>query len=281
MMNTLDRNNWTGSFVHGTNGKALQGINSEEYDGKLITSDPDYGKSGTRHDFGRGVYTMKGDFVQALAWGIDSISPIFNVETWSFDSPEPWFVSAHNPALVVFPMELQPEEIYKVDQRPPFTEEELKAKFRKRRKYDEYDSFVLKQREYKEDCSWKTFVKLARYYGIIPTLNHRQSAYAGRFHDVSTVNATDKCEMPKMDPDKNYIQYCFPDQEELCSERIFIEFDIDWNEWLSEATPPRPALLQTQEGETTPILNRNGRISHKERRRLKKKERRRRRKQKR
>mmetsp|Transcript_48394 Transcript_48394/g.117162 ORF Transcript_48394/g.117162 Transcript_48394/m.117162 type:complete len:88 (-) Transcript_48394:156-419(-) len=87
--------------------------------------------------------------------------------------------------------------------------------------------------------------------------------------------------MPKMDPDKNYIQYCFPDQEELCSERIFIEFDIDWNEWLSEATPPRPALLQTQEGETTPILNRNGRISHKERRRLKKKERRRRRKQKR
>ena len=234
IMNTVQHHHLDNCFVHGTNAKALQGINAD--DGVLIESKSDRRPSRPRHDFGSGVYTMKGEFVKALAWGIDSVWPLFNVQRQLFHRPKEHFPSEHNLAIIIFPKNIPEEKIYDVHSRQPFTDQELKKVFDKR------DSPILaefqaKRREYTDDKNWQSFVKLARYHDLVPSLQcSSQIAFKGRLHNVKTVTNTDTCGVPKMDPDMDWTQYCFPNSCTLGKKMVFVEFVVNWNEWLDKAS---------------------------------------------
>lgn len=60
--------------------------------------------------------------------------------------------------------------------------------------------------------------------------------FFGRLHHCKkTQNTDDGCE-PVMDDDENFIQYCFLEPEQdLGHDRLFIEFDVMWDEWLNDA----------------------------------------------
>ena len=56
--------------------------------------------------------------------------------------------------------------------------------------------------------------------------------FKGPLHEATSTADTDKCAEPKMDSDPDFIQYCFTRLDDLGSERLFIEFNVTWDEWL-------------------------------------------------
>ena len=98
-----------------------------------------------------------------------------------------------------------------------------------------FQEYLGKRESYDKDDSkkfnWQCFVKLARTYNITPK---EPDVFKGRLHNPFTTAETDSCNKPQMDGDKNFIQFCFKDPEDLGEDRLFIEFDVEWNEWLDD-----------------------------------------------
>mmetsp|Transcript_30445 Transcript_30445/g.73965 ORF Transcript_30445/g.73965 Transcript_30445/m.73965 type:complete len:478 (-) Transcript_30445:456-1889(-) len=232
MEDEIANNALTNCYVHGTNGKALQGIHDK--DGTIAPSLNSPFAGGIRHDFGSGIYATEGKYNKALCWGIDSCWPIYNTESKSFDSYDPACPMGHNPAIVVFtkPVQFNRTEkdkwVLDVHSRPPFTDDQLS----RRGWFEEYSK---KRESYKKnpkyDFNWKCFVKLARAYNKTPS---EPLVFHGRLHHPFKTKSTDDCNAPIMDSDEGFIQYCFKESDDLGTDRLFIEFNVNWNEWLDD-----------------------------------------------
>jgi hypothetical protein len=223
----LKRQKYDDCYVHGTTATALVSID-EESDGEVEASLNSVKRGSSRHDFGSGVYCFKGKFQWALSFGIDRCWPIFDTENQVFPK--------HNPAIILFPKALhfnasnKDERIYEVGKKKPFKEEQLERNLRY--KYQEFNDSRKNWKEPNNDTHkhWREFVKLARCYNKVPSKG-KVKIYHGLLHDCESVHLTDQCNKPQ--PDKqNWKQHCFADPEYLGEDRLFIEFDVDWNEWI-------------------------------------------------
>ena len=70
-------------------------------------------------------------------------------------------------------------------------------------------------------------MKLARYFGEVPP---GKAIIFGWLHDCETTNLTDRCREPNID-ESEWIQYCFCNPNFLGTDRLFIEFVVNWAEW--------------------------------------------------
>ena len=237
ILTELERKKFLDCYVHGTTATNLLGIYRNR--GVLVPSKspPDFtpGDGGKeRHDFGPGVYCFKGQLDGALSFAVDRCWPMEDRDgTLTF----------HNPALVIFPNPEVLERVHHVGQHAPFTDEELD-------KYlgEEYkDDFIRRRTEWtdtkgekeinrmqQEEINWKDFLKLSRYYNRVP---RKIDMFHGCLHDCQKTALTDICETPIYDGLK-WEQYCFTDPFDLGEKRLFVEFNVDWNEWTDETTWP-------------------------------------------
>ena len=74
----------------------------------------------------------------------------------------------------------------------------------------------------------KTFCKGVILLWLRPK---NKELFYGLLHYSEKVGSTEKCREPQPDSDR-WIQYCFPDPYVLGTNLVFIEFHIDWREWL-------------------------------------------------
>lgn len=96
---------------------------------------------------------------------------------------------------------------------------------------EKYDDLMERKKTWsKNNEMWKEFVKLARWEGLVPD---DKKLFWGLLHDCeSTVDTeTDTCSEPIPDRDR-WVQYCMTNPRLLGNKYIFIEFDVDWNEWV-------------------------------------------------
>jgi hypothetical protein len=219
----LEAEKYTNCYVHGTTATALEKITED--DGFVNESVYDYSSGkGAKHDFGGGVYCFKGDFRKALSFAIDRCWPIFDQETGRFRN-------LHNPAVILFPKPLlertssHRKAIYHVGTKKPFSDRHLKRELNE----SHYKNFIDKRKTWGvNDIHWKEFVKLARYHGRVP---ERKRVFYGLLHACDRTENTDRCEEPKVDRDR-WEQHCIRNPRDLGLDRLFIEFDVDWNEWI-------------------------------------------------
>ncbi|CAB9524855.1 expressed unknown protein [Seminavis robusta] len=216
----LDGCKFNECFMHGTTATELEEIFADN-----LRLDHSYAARNVKHDFGQGVYCFKGQLKWALYFAIDCC--------WQGslpddpNSPEPH--SDGNPAIVVClePFHIEDDQIFQVGSKKPFTDEELKKRLPR-----SFSSFAEKRDSWEkvsdEEQNWKEFVKLARTYGTRPK---DCVYYVGWLHDCYRTTATDKCAEPVIDKDR-WEQYCFSMEDFLGENFLFIEFNVNWNEWL-------------------------------------------------
>ena len=211
------------SFMHGTSATKLEKI--AEHGSVKISSERE-------HDFGRGLYCFKGHLNRAILYAFHRSWP--DLTGKSKRSVALRTIEKDNPSVVVFPnSEITYDEghFHVGFQEHTFSEKKLRDNqqlvksgyFKGRDKWDKKD---------KNEFRWKEFVKLARCHYILPT---NCSVFRGWLHDSDCLQDTDNCREPKIEKDK-WEQYCFTpynsqfvlDQDHL----LFIEFFIDWAEWV-------------------------------------------------
>jgi hypothetical protein len=135
------------------------------------------------------------------------------------------------------------ERVHHVGQHAPFTDVELQKFLGTEYKLD----FIRRRKEWadtkgnknidckqQEEIHWKDFLKLSRYYNPVP---RKIDMFHGWLHDCQKTALTDTCKSPAIDKDE-WEQYCFPDPFDLGMERLFIELNVDRNEWTDETTWP-------------------------------------------
>ena len=227
----LEHFKYSDSYVHGTTATALLLIH-EKSKGRLAPSTIDMKAGGERHDFGGGFYCFKGELKYALSFAIDRCWPIFEEETFS----------KHNPAVILFPKPHQfnkrknQKDIYQVGKKKPFKDEHLKNHVL--RYEDDYEKFKKFERGLNQSDSeyvryWKEFLKLSRYFGEVPD---GQRLFFGWLHNCEATALTDICKQPRIDEDR-WVQYCFTKTKDLGDARLFIELNVDWNEWIDKIPP--------------------------------------------
>ena len=206
----LKERNWHTCLMHGTAATNIVGI--AELCGKMIPS-------GGRHDFGFGVYCFKGDIRKPLSFAIS--------RTWPLLTEDGRF-SKNNPCVVVFTKPVQfnrrekKNQIHNVNETRPFNDSMLQGKFKE---------FNEKKKSWKKaDTNWKEFVKVARCFLEVPA---GKRIFKGYLHDSDSVEETNNCREPRIDRD-GWIQHCYRDHQDLGDERLFIELDVDWNEWIDD-----------------------------------------------
>merc|ERR1719410_1308529 len=109
-----------------------------------------------------------------------------------------------------------------------------------RKEREEYSQFLdllegsKKSKSAKKDQNWKKFVKQAMYFYKRAVLHDKQG-FRGYLHDCESTTETmfNLLAIPKIDKDR-WIQYCITNFGNIGNERIFVEFDVDWNEWANE-----------------------------------------------
>ena len=236
MIHTLKSNNSYNCFAHGACGKTLHGINTNE---ELLVSMPG---QHIRHDLGAGFYTFgRGQFMYAFAWAISTCWPIYSQKEERFlsspeNAEENFRPGEHNPAVIMFPEpNFNDKLIFDVHEKPIANKQDLLNRYGEEvcEKIRRTTAAYGRSGGNESDNNWKTAVKLFRYFKYQTS----QTILRGRLHDPQQyrIIQTDSCAEPKMDSDKNYIQYCFqyPDIR-LGNKRLFVEFKVDWNEWLTD-----------------------------------------------
>ena len=212
------------SYLHGTNGTTLRKMFRDN--GRMFPSAP---SKFVRHDFGSGVYCFKGELKHALSFAIDRSWPMFESDTND--------VTKHNPSVVLFPKPNQFNRfernrfVHDVAKKAPFRDKYLKKSW-SRANFNQFEENRNSWSGTNQEINWKSFVKLARYYHKIPLGGKR--LFFGFLHDCGTTHGTDQCNEPQIDRDQ-WIQYCFRDQDDLGTDRVFIEFNVDWHEWVENS----------------------------------------------
>ena len=213
----LKERNWHTCLMHGTTATGIVGI--MDFHG---TMNPSVG----RHDFGDGVYCFKGDIRKPLSFAIS--------RTWPLLTEDGRF-SKHNPCVVVFTKPVQfnrrekKNQIHNVNETRPFNDSMLRDNYMLSE--EEFKEFIEKRKSWKKaDTNWKEFVKVSRCFCKVPA---GKRIFKGYLHDSNSVEETNNCREPRIDRD-GWIQHCYRDHQDLGDERLFIELDVDWNEWIDD-----------------------------------------------
>jgi hypothetical protein len=96
------------------------------------------------------------------------------------------------------------------------------------KKYKEFEKELNKSGSNEEERRWKEFLKLARFFGEVPD---GKRLFSGWLHDCEATALTDSCSQPIIDKDR-WMQYCFTQSADLGDALLFIELNVDWNEWI-------------------------------------------------
>jgi hypothetical protein len=93
-----------------------------------------------------------------------------------------------------------------VGEKQPFQDKYLKERVLGETRFQQYaDIRKTWKNKGKKEGNWKEFVKLARFYDVVP---EGKKVVHGWLHDCESTDQTDRCREPKMDEDR-WEQYCF------------------------------------------------------------------------
>lgn len=224
-----------GFFVHGTAANILKAIEKE--DGRLLLS----GKSDSdKHDFGPGFYCFKNEYLLALSFAVDRCWP-----TISEDKDGTPIVASCNPSIILFPE--HDHTIFSANNKnkskkicgPPIKQEELKdLVMEDKRDEVEFEKCRTKWKDDKELGYWKDFVKLQLAYGppVMPSSAQGYSVFYGRMHSCDHENLRPTGDRVPFVDENGWEQYCFRATKHLGTKQIFIEFNLDWNQFLKRGT---------------------------------------------
>ena len=198
-------------YIHGTAATNLQMVVNA---GKMGIS-----KEVKMHDFGPGLYCLKGNLEGALMYAFDRSWPKSNARD--------------NPSVILFDTKNLPQiresKIFHVGHAAyPMEELEYYISFCEAdaKKYKDIEN--AQKGWSKNDLQWKHFVSASLYLGRVPS---NKRLFYGLVHDSDQLGSTGTCREPQPDPDR-WIQYCFPDPHFLGTNLVFVEFHIDWRDWL-------------------------------------------------
>lgn len=247
LKNALDQANFSGCYMHGTTATVFSEVDKDN--GIMDTSAVSKRLQQT-HDFGPGLYCFKGRLSWALSFAIDRCWPL------------PEEDGMHNPGVILFPKprqfnrEHERELIYDVDAQQPFADEFLLEDTVMSMTTTELEEFNSRRKKWewskKEELNSKEFVRLARVYRRVPP---GKQVFHGWLHDCMSTQNTDRCEEPRIDVDL-WEQYCVIDPVvALGRTRLFIELDVDWNQWtnqwtgniLGDSTTPASNILEAED----------------------------------
>jgi len=225
-----------GYYVHGTVGSDMVRIFNEE--GYI---QPSHSTKGLPHDFGDGVYCFKDEIRWALSFAVGRCWPVDFVEGQGAR------IRSCNPAIVLFP---KPMHSFIKNHRfevGPKQNEMSDDMLRELLPDDEqYDEFTNAREQWKNKNKelryWKDFVKLSLCYQELPSqINSTIAVVYGLMHDCREGMKPTGNKAPVPDRD-GWIQHCFRKSVVLGKSRLFIEFNMDWNEWLSLESITRKEL---------------------------------------
>ena len=222
-----------GFFVHGTSGTGLEKIMID--DGEFILS----GDSSLSHDFGPGFYCFKDKIPWALSFAVDRCWPVQRHP----ENENVAIIKSSNPSIVVFP---KPDHTIFSNERDvaleirgkPMDDKALEQlqKLRSMAGTRTYDEFVDCRKQWKNDKDlgyWKDFVKLSLIYKVIPPAAKGYVVYYGPMHSDVEQDKPTGDKIPVVH-EPELTQYCFRNIDPLGTELIFLEFDVDWNEWVEQ-----------------------------------------------
>jgi hypothetical protein len=200
-------------FVHGTSGAKL--IEIYQMKRQML---PSWNSSQYNHDFGTGFYCFKDQWSHALSFAIDRCHPKFVDDRFE----------SSNPCLVLFPdCKLEDDDFYNTHGNH---DDNLFHLFFR----EEWNSFLTHLQANptdEEKMNWMKFAKMAMYFGQVPD---HGIGYRGYLHKCESTTKTIRnlYTIPKIDPEE-WKQYCILLPRKLGIKRIFVEFDVDWNEWIA------------------------------------------------
>lgn len=220
-----------GFFVHGASASKLE---------LVFKADGRPGKSKTNetlsHDFGEGHYCFRADAQQAnieeaMSFAVDRIWVEGKKEEGKYVE-----YKIHNPALVIHPSFdhtlFDTPEAHRVgtsaignSDLDRLTDEERDKFLAAREKWENEQDDEIK--------NWKDFVKIVLCYQSIP-LPPMRHVYYGWMHSCQACDKPTGDREPVRDRDL-WIQYCFTEfyiKESLGKNRIFVEFNLNMEDWL-------------------------------------------------
>lgn len=232
--------------MHGTTASALEKI-VKAYGNVAIS----HSSLDSTHDFGSGFYCFKDELRWALSFAIDRCWPIMK-------DPETGkaIIKRCNPAIILFPNHdhtiINGKKTLKIIG-PPICNKDVNEMKKFWICKTAYNEFVECRKKWKHDKKlgyWNDFVKLSLIYDETPPRmwSSNYQVYYGLMHSNNLQDKPIGNKIPVVHKD-GWIQYCFLDPKNnfvLGEERFFIEFDIDWNEWIDSAQDCAQCVAQCE-----------------------------------
>ena len=230
---------WHNLFEHGTKASVAM---------ETFSNRKSFEMSNGKHDFGPGLYCFRNDLLASLSFAADR----------SFPSKE-------NPCIFAFPEPRDDIDDKTVDINGTAIEQALLQKLLVDE--DQYNELEEAQRTWNsEEKNWNTALALARWYQKDLTRfygDNEIQVLKGWLHDVNKTDGTDQGEHPVLDSDK-WIQYCVKDQAWLGKKIVFIEFDMQWEQWDRRRGDTPDDTLDRIDNDITEVWRKHmeGRVQH-------------------
>lgn len=192
-------------FMHGTRAADLRKIFDDE--GVLFHSEG-------LHDFGPGAYCFRNNFLAALTLALDRSYPDDNLGMVLYLGPHP---DVHLKLVDVNTYVLNHATLSTAPTDPS---------------YIRFNGIVsgLPNDQYK---LWKTNLLAIRYLREeLSTQGVAKPIFHGWLHECASTGDTNRGAVPIVDPD-GWIQHAFTFSKDLGRNVLYLEFNIDWNEWAS------------------------------------------------
>ena len=219
-----------GFYVHGLTGRDLECVYLAG--GKVP---PSHSTETIPHDFGDGVYCFKEQIRWALSFAVSRCWPVHIIEG---QGP---VITSCNPAIILFPKPVHAiikQNLFEVGKKQrvmgkkAFKKHLLPQVEEGAKNYEEFMEAREKWKNDKELRYWKDFVKLSLCYQQVPNQINTNTVVCGLMHDCREGMKPSGVKAPVPDPN-GWIQYCFRNGIILGVDRLFIEFNMDWTEWVT------------------------------------------------
>lgn len=221
-------------YVHGTTARDLMCI--FEDNGMLEKSQSTHKMP---HDFGDGFYCFENEIRWALSFAVGRCWPV------GIDENKLPIIISCNPGVVLFPKPMHAlirNHRFEVGpNQKDFDEKALKGMLVNDADFTEFVEAREKWKNNRELRYWKDFVKLSLCYQEVPAQTWRDKVVYGLMHDCREGKKPVGLRAPIPDVD-GFIQFCFRNPKYLGTDRLFIEFNMDWSNWitLTPTTPMEP-----------------------------------------